>query len=319
MNKSFQILSLDGGGIKGLFAAAFLAKLEEDLGITVIDHFDLIVGTSTGGIIALGLGLGLTPKKIVDFYFQKGPQIFGKVPLLTDFLHWFITKYSGRRIEKVLKGDDCFGERLLGESKKRLVIPSYNIDSNDVYLFKTAHHERLRRDYKLPAWKIARATTAAPTFFPISTIIDGISLIDGGVWANNPAMVGLFEAISILDIPMKDVKILSIGTTQEIKRKSFLRACSESLGGLLCWAGSAPELIMQAQGVSISRQLKLLLNENFERVHPSVPEGLFGLDKMNLKKLFAFASKYSREFSPIFVNKFKEHIAEEFVPFQNRR
>jgi len=72
----FQILSLDGGGIKGLFSAAVLAHLEEDLGCKIVDHFDLIVGTSTGGIIALGLGYGLSPQEIVEFYVEQGPQIF---------------------------------------------------------------------------------------------------------------------------------------------------------------------------------------------------------------------------------------------------
>ena len=72
----FQILSLDGGGIKGLFSAAVLAKLEEDLNTNITDHFDLIVGTSTGGIIALGLGLGMKPQEIVQFYVESGPQIF---------------------------------------------------------------------------------------------------------------------------------------------------------------------------------------------------------------------------------------------------
>ncbi len=76
--KRFQILSLDGGGIKGLFSAAVLASIEEDLGIRITDHFDLVTGTSTGGIIALGLGIGLRPREIVEFYVREGPRIFKK-------------------------------------------------------------------------------------------------------------------------------------------------------------------------------------------------------------------------------------------------
>ncbi len=75
--RRFQILSLDGGGLKGLFSAAVLAELENDLNISVADHFDLIVGTSTGGLIALGLGAGLRPADIVDFYADRGPYVFG--------------------------------------------------------------------------------------------------------------------------------------------------------------------------------------------------------------------------------------------------
>src|SRR5688572_12277832 len=71
----FQILSLDGGGIKGIFSAAVLASLEADLGANIVDHFDLIAGTSTGGIIALGLGLGFKPRELVEFYVREGPNI----------------------------------------------------------------------------------------------------------------------------------------------------------------------------------------------------------------------------------------------------
>ncbi len=72
----FQILSLDGGGLRGMFSAAVLARLEEDLDVRVVDHFDLIAGTSTGGIIALGLGLGMSPRDILQFYTDHGPRIF---------------------------------------------------------------------------------------------------------------------------------------------------------------------------------------------------------------------------------------------------
>lgn len=311
MNSRFQILALDGGGIKGLFSAAFLVKLEEDLSIKITEHFDLIVGTSTGGIIALGLGLGLSPKELVGFYFKKGPKIFQKTPLWTTLRNLLFAKYSENTIQDVFREDSCFGEKLLGESKKRLVIPSYNIDTNDVYVFKTAHHERFKRDYKIPAWKIARATSAAPTFFPISKNVDSIRLIDGGVWANNPAMVGLFEAIAVLEIPLEEVRIFSVGTTEELKQSPRIL---DKFGGWPFWANTAVELIMQAQSVSISAQLKLLLKDNFFRVNPKVPAGLFGLDKMNMNDLFAFASTHSRNESPTFNAKFKDHKAGEFVP-----
>lgn len=311
MSNRFQILALDGGGIKGLFSAAFLSKLEEDLNTKITDHFDLIVGTSTGGIIALGLGLGLTPKELVDFYFEKGPEIFRKVPLWTGLRNLLFAKYSGKVIEGVFQEDKCFGDKLLGESKKRLVVPSYNIDTSDVYIFKTAHHERFKTDYKVPAWKIARATSAAPTFFPISNNIDSIRLVDGGVWANNPAMVGLFEAIAVLDVPLADVRIFSVGTTEALKQNPSIL---DKFSGWPFWAKTAVELIMQSQSVSISAQLKLLLKDNFVRVNPKVPAGLFGLDKMNMDKLFAFASTHSRSESPIFSARFKDHQAEEFIP-----
>src|SRR3989339_608580 len=311
MNDCFQILSLDGGGIKGLFSAVLLAKLEEDLKIKVIDHFDLIVGTSTGGIIALGLGLGMTPKEIVDFYLEKGPRIFAGIPVASWFKHILFNKYDGKILEDILKDDKCFGSRLLGESKKRLVIPSFDTDSGEVYIFKTAHHERFKRDFKYPAWKVARATTAAPSFFPTCKCIDNISLVDGGLWANNPSMIGLVEAIKVLEITIDTIKILNIGTTEELSKKSFVL---KYFGGWLPRALPAIKTILQAQSSAVCSQCKLLIKDHYVRISPKVPEGLFKLDKLNMQDLYAFASKHSRDNSPIFENVFSGHKSGEFVP-----
>ena len=110
-NNNFQILALDGGGIKGMFSAAVLAHLEDDLKITVVDHFDLIVGTSTGGIIALGLGAGLSPKEIVEFYVKKGPAIFPNG--LSGVRQYIRAKYDPLPLQSALQ--DCFdGKRLAG-------------------------------------------------------------------------------------------------------------------------------------------------------------------------------------------------------------
>ena len=156
MTNKFQILSLDGGGIKGLFSAAVLTFLEDDLDIKIVDHFDLIVGTSTGGLIALGLGSGLAPKDIVEFYVTQGPNIFPSNPLL--FLKRYIRrKFDAGPVEDALKS--CFGDKRLADSVTRLVIPSYNIGEDHVYLFKTPHHARLKRDWKVPLWKVGMATS----------------------------------------------------------------------------------------------------------------------------------------------------------------
>ncbi len=95
-----------------------------------------------------------------------------------------------------------------------LVVPTYNLAENDVYLFKTPHHPRRKRDWRVPMWEVAMATSAAPTFFPAYRLSgDGVRLIDGGVWANNPAMVGLTEAVSLFERRLCDVRVLSVGTT----------------------------------------------------------------------------------------------------------
>jgi len=111
MDQRFQILALDGGGIKGIFSAAVLAHLEEDLNLDITEHFDLITGTSTGGIIALGLGVGMRPREILRFYVDKGPVIFAN-GLITSFRRLWRNKHNFDGLEKALR--ECFGDTLLG-------------------------------------------------------------------------------------------------------------------------------------------------------------------------------------------------------------
>ena len=226
----FQILSLDGGGIRGVFSAAILAAAEEDLSVRLVDHFDLIAGTSTGGIIAIALGLGFRPADVLAFYTEHGPDIFRNRLRLRSALRWLWRKYDPSALETALRTK--FSDHAFGESTKRLVIPSYNVGDDDVYVFRTAHAERLRRDYRVPAWKVALATSAAPTYFPACTQVDGLRLIDGGVWANNPSMVAIIEAIGTLGVPANNIGLLSVGTYDAVVRRPRLldrAACSFGL------------------------------------------------------------------------------------------
>jgi patatin-like phospholipase/acyl hydrolase len=307
----FQILALDGGGIKGLFSAALLAALEDDLKIRVIDHFDLIAGTSTGGLIAIALGLGLSPREIVQFYMQHGPAIFpGSSTWYRCLLHWFRSKYDASPLEAALKG--CFQERRFGESTKRLVIPSYNLGEDDVYVFRTPHHERLRRDLKVPAWKVARATSAAPTYFPSFRGLDSQRLIDGGVWANNPTMVALVESFGTLGVALQETHILSVGTTDALNsrhRKLDRR-------GKLGWASEAIDVVMRGQTIAARNQAKFLVGEsNYFRLDPIVPASEFCLDGIErTEELIAKAAHHSRTFAPTFAKRFAIHLAKPFTP-----
>lgn len=304
----FQILSLDGGGIKGIFSAAILAHFEEDLQVNIIDYFDLVVGTSTGAIIALGLGLGIPPKEIVEFYVNIGPKIFPQNHL-KKLRHLVKNKYDSKELHLALK--ECFGENRLAESKKPLVIPSYNIDDDTIYLFKTPHHERLRRDYKVPMWKVAMATSAAPTYFPCFDKVDHIRLVDGGVWANNPILIGIAEAVSMFKFPLNSVHVFSIGTTNEIKGRSKRL----ENGGLWQWKKEAVNIIMQGQSLGSSTvALHLLGKDRIIRINPDVPDGLFELDKLSDTKLLSKASHYSRMHTPAIEKIFLKHTPINYKP-----
>lgn len=307
----FQILSLDGGGIKGLFSAAVLAAIENDLGTTVVDHFDLIVGTSTGGIIALGLAAGMRPREIVEFYLSKGPSIF-PTGRLVRWRHWWRAKFAPESLQTALQS--CFKDKRIADCTKRVVIPSYNLGEDDVYLFRTPHAERLKRDWKVPLWKVALATSSAPTFFPCSRHVDNLRLIDGGVWANNPTMVGIVEAYGTLEIPLNAVHVFSIGTSDAVThRRNKLNA-----GGKFAWASGndAIDVIMRGQSIGAHNQASFLLGrDRVERWNPTVASNEFSLDGVHkADDLVGKAAHVSRILMPNFQTKFLTHKAASYQP-----
>lgn len=304
----FQILSLDGGGLRGIFSAAVLARLEEDLDIHIADHFDLVAGTSTGGIIALGLGLGLSPRQIVEFYTDHGPRIFRDRSGLRAARQLLRAKYSAGPLRAALS--EVFGERTFGESSKRLVITAYNLGAEDVYLFRTPHLASLRRDWRETAVDVAMATAAAPTYFP-GHALDGARLVDGGLWANNPSMVALTEAVGPLRVPIESVRIFSLGTMIDMPRRS--RRLDR--GGLVPWARSAVHVLMRAQSESAAKQIRhFLAPDRALRLNPLVPTGAVALDKVNADDLIGRAAHESRVASPAFTRGFIDHIAPRYLP-----
>jgi patatin-like phospholipase/acyl hydrolase len=143
-----RILSIDGGGLKGALPAAFLAEIEEATGKRIVDHFDLITGTSTGGIIAIGLGLGIPARTILDFYVNEGPAVFRQDrPRLwaVERLYRAVrrvrrAKYEPDRLKRALTA--ILGGARIGDSATRLLIPAYDSNRRAVHVIKTAHHPR---------------------------------------------------------------------------------------------------------------------------------------------------------------------------------
>jgi patatin-like phospholipase/acyl hydrolase len=307
----FQILSIDGGGIRGIFAAAVLAGLEADIGCSVHEAFDLIVGTSTGGIIALGLGAGLSPSEILDFYLAEKHRIFADALRFRTLRHPFVAKYSPAPLERALH--ETFGETLLGHSRVPLVIPAYDIGENAVHLFKTPHHSRLRRDHRIPMWAVAMATAAAPTYYPTFRLpSEEARLIDGGVWANNPAMVGVTEAVSMFGRELQELRVLSLGTTASVQtRQSRL-----DNAGVLRWARgpNVVEVLLRGQSAGAFAQVQHLIGaEHAHRLDPIAPERA-ALDHCDARELIGKASHHSRLFSPTFNAVFAGHIPAPYAP-----
>lgn len=333
MSNIKRILSIDGGGIKGACPVGFLDQVETITGQRIVDHFDLIVGTSTGGIIALGLGLGLPASRLQSFYRDDGPQVFGELAVAgkAGWLARTVVKVSnplgrvGRRMRRVVapKHDPrmlraalerAFQGQLLGESLTRLVVPAYHPDLQSVYVFKTSHHPRLELDHLRPATDVALATAAAPTYFPAHTLEGGTALIDGGIWANNPVGLAVVEAIGVLEWDRAALKVLSLGCTEEVYVPG-------SRTGIAQLNAGAIELFMHGQSKSALGTAKILAGaENFHRISPAVPRGRFSLDGVeHIPELIGMGAACAREALPMLRKEFITHAREEFIPFHGGR
>ena len=308
----FQILSLDGGGAKGVFTAAVLAGFEEDLGHSVVDHFDLIVGTSTGGLIALALGAGMEPREIVSFYLREAPNVFPGPGWWKRLRHVFVSKYGRDGLERAVR--EALGGAVLGESNIPLVIPAYSLAENDVYIFKTPHHPRLKRDWRVPMWEVAMATTAAPTYFPAYALKgDGVRLIDGGVWASNPAMVGVTEAVSLFECKLEEIRVLSLGTTSSPRARP--RKLDDA--GLFRWAWGPHivDVLLAGQGAGAFAQVRNLIGKKSAlRLDPPILDGALSLDGDDAETLIAKAAHHSRSFRPVFEETFGDHYRQPYTP-----
>jgi patatin-like phospholipase/acyl hydrolase len=275
----FRILALDGGGIKGAFAAAVLAHWENVTACRIRDHFDLITGTSTGGILAIGLGLGLSPQEILDFYGKRGPVIFPITGFRRRALRALRQAIKPKFALSVLRTElaAAFKDRLFGESSVRLVIPAYDTLRGRIFLFKTAHDPRFIFDINIPAADIALATAAAPTYFQAARISqhEGQGYVDGGVWANCPALAGVVESVHFLGKRLDELDVLSIGTTYAADSVRELAGA-----GIFRWGPRIVNLLMNAQGEAAHKQAMLLVGrDRFLRVNCDTRPGEYALDR----------------------------------------
>src|SRR5258708_2706294 len=308
-----KILSIDGGGIKGVVPAAFLAQLEETLGESITHFFDLIVGTSTGCIIALGLGLGLSAADILHFYEHLGPTVFAGSRLGRGLRRIGFAKYHAQPLRRALEA--TFGEKTLGESHTRLVIPSLNLETGEVHIYKTAHHPRFEVDYKESAVEVALATAAAPTYFPTHRSAKGIPFIDGGMWANNPTGLAVVEAIGVLDWPRDAIRVLSLGCVTEPLHVGLARSLPLGLG---YWAMKVTDVFLTAQSFSsLGTAYVLIGHEHVVRISPSIGRVRFSLDSVKeIPSLRVLGASEARKALPRIREMFCQTRVEPFVPFK---
>ena len=217
---SFKALSIDGGGIKGLYSALLLAHLEEEYGCHIADRFDLLSGTSTGGLIALALSLKVPAREVANFYIEKKDLIFPQQGGFRGAWRQIVGpgKYEQNGLRRALL--DVFGSRKLKDSQTLLCIPTFDLTGDRPWIFKYDHDGLTGRDNETAYVDVALATSAAPTYFPVVEIAnhDGHRFIDGGVYANNPSVIALTEAFTYFvgpDRPYGHLDLLSVPSVEQ--------------------------------------------------------------------------------------------------------
>lgn len=281
-DKVFKILSLDGGGIRGYYTVEFLRHCEKRFlkpNENIADYFDLIAGTSTGGLIALGLGNNIPIDQIKKFYEDDGRVIFPPYPrsflgkLRQSYKHYLKPKLSAETLEASLI--KIFGHKLFGQSQCRLVIPSCLMPTTEIVVFKTDHHADYKNDWKTESWKIARATSAAPTYLSgIEENKSGKIFVDGGIWANNPIMAAIIDALTAYDISVEQIQVFSIGTGNP----PFRLSKKAVFGGLFSWREVIKASMFLSTDNALAQAMLLLGPEKVVRVEPSVEAETIELD-----------------------------------------
>ena len=281
----FKILSLSGGGYRGLYTAEVLKELENHLksqnpSDCIANYFNLITGTSIGGIIALALAYEIPAEEIAKIFDNKGQEIFKK----QSWIGIFKAKYNSAILKNILV--DWFDDALIGDLKHPVVIPAVDYTTGFPVTFKTAHHDTFKRDWKQKIVDVALATSAAPTYFKRHRIAEN-EYIDGGLFANSPSLVGLHEAEIFFKHPINQVRILSIGT---LSSKKTINPKTNKKGGLTDWgeggirnaASNIIDITLSSQQLFMNQMVKhkigdslVVIDENL--THSSAP--YVGLDE----------------------------------------
>jgi predicted acylesterase/phospholipase RssA len=296
--RPLRVLSLDGGGIRGVIPATLLGEIEKRTGKRIAEMFDLIAGTSTGGILALGL---TTPdpndpskpryraEEFVGMYEEKGSAIFGNSlghRLLTLF-GLFGSKYAVRGLEETLR--TYFGDSRLKDAVAEVLITSYDLEQRDSWFLARhkAREDSAANDF--PMAQVARATSAAPTYFrPERLSVDPpTALVDGGVHSNNPAMCAWVETVKLHG--QQDIVLVSLGTGGVKTPISYAKARA---WGLIGWVRPLIGIFMDGVAATVEHELGWLLTpkdgeQRYFRFQAALPPGMGSMDDVSSEHIAA--------------------------------
>jgi patatin-like phospholipase/acyl hydrolase len=300
--RTFKILSIDGGGIRGIFPAHILYCISDRLGIRINEKFDMIAGTSTGSIIAAAIACRIEPLRVVELYREHGPNIFSRKNsfFYKKAVSAIQSLYDKNCLQIVLQ--DTFGDLKLGNINKPLLIPETDIGYGGVHVFKSSYSQDFTRDNQVLVSDAVLASCAAPTYFDPAKVNEYL-LADGGLWVNNPSLAAVIDAQRRLNIDLSDINILSLGTGHA--KISYGVNTNRKWGLLRAWKG--PEFInflMSLQAQSTHNYLQLMLDKeqmlrlNFESDLPLPLDDITAVDDLisRADRVFTHQSPEIRKF-----------------------
>jgi patatin-like phospholipase/acyl hydrolase len=270
----YRVLSIDGGGIRGVVTTVLLQRIVATPGLeNFLNSIDLIAGTSTGGLLALGVANELDLSEVRDVYVKKGPKIFDDSWLddLVDLGKLRGADYGTKGLRRELRR--LFGKTTLGELSKRVLITAFDLDNEEperrTWKPKLFHNfEGSENDRASLAMDVGLYTSAAPTYFPS---VDGY--IDGGVYASNPAMCGLAQTQDPRYDPtpsLNDVLLLSLGTGRSLQ---YIKGKSHNWG-YAQWVKPLISLMLDGTAGIADYQCHQMLRDRYHRLAPVFPVGV---------------------------------------------
>ena len=290
-----KILSIDGGGIRGLIPALVLAEIERRTGRRIGQLFDLIAGTSTGGIIACALAKPepLTAEDVAELYVDEGPEIFrkGLLKRLVSVEGLIDERYDDDGLNSVLARH--LGDARLSDCTPDILVTAYDITARFAFFFRSSRaHSDPTYDFRLAA--VARATSAAPTYFEPFEVTDEAGartypLVDGGVYAVNPGMCAYAEAVGEVQL------LASLGTGTHGRGHDFDDARS---WGQVEWARPLLDIVFDGVADTVEFQLAALLGQDLFRLQTELRAASGDLDdagERNLAALQRDAERLIRE------------------------
>ena len=278
-----NVLALSGGGYRGLFGAHLLTKIETDFGSSCRDKFQLLAGTSIGGIVACALAVGISATDIYKAFKDKGGVIFPK-KIFADTRALFGAKYAPDALREVVEGIlGQHAETLLGDIEAKLLLPTVCINDSTAVILKSGGLVKDDFSSDIPLLEAALATSAAPTYFPSRTIKNR-TIVDGGLVANAPDSVALTEALRLI-CRLDQIHMLSIGTCGKAGRKALSPSIQSGKLGWVVKHGLV-DLTLSAQEALSVNMMQTLLGDRYLRIDAQASEAeqnVLGLDRADKK------------------------------------